>query len=126
MKTARCTPKYTIVKIISHRVITLDIRFLQARESLSTVSLVARIRIAVEGARLTLPSRDCEEWIRLDAHDVDVYLFALLIPIAMDTQVSNGFRCTRVDLFPFRHTRRETNLCVVVLNDWHNTPRSVA
>jgi hypothetical protein len=124
MRTARCTPKYTIAEIISHRVITLDIGFLQARESLVAFLSRARIRIAVEGARLTLPMYDNEE-VWLVVHNLEVNLLTLLIPATVFLEVFHCIVCASVDLFPFRHTRRETNLCVVVLN-WHNTPRSVS
>ena len=110
----------------NHRTIASGISFLQAGEPLVASRLVARVCIAVQGARLPLPTRDCKERIGLDAYDVDVHLLHLLVPIAMDAQVSDRFRCACIDLFPLGHTRRETDLCVVVLNGWHNTPRSVA
>jgi len=82
MRTARCTPKYTIAEIISHRVITLDIGFLQARESLVAFLSRARIRIAVEGARLTLPACNNEE-VWLVVHNLEVNLLAFLVPSAV-------------------------------------------
>jgi hypothetical protein len=125
MKTARCTPKYTIVEIITHLASTLDIGFLQARESLIALYSCARIRIAVEGARLTLPVGDYEK-VLVVMHDLEVNVLALLVPPAVLFEILHGSVCAGVDLLPLRHTRRETNLCVVVLNGWHNTPRSVA
>lgn len=103
---------------------TLDIRFLQAREPLIAFGSRARIGIAVEGARLTLPACDNEE-VWLVVHNPEVNLLTFLVPAAVFFEVFHRIVCAGVDLFPFRHTRGETNLRVVVLN-WHSTPRSVS
>jgi len=84
----------------------------------------ARVCKAVQGARLPLPTGDNEE-VLVIVYDLEIHLFALLIPTCVLLEIIHRSDGARVDLLPLRHTRRETNLCVVVLGYFHPTLRSV-